>query len=320
VSTNGALAAARVLVTGGSGFLGRHLVERLRAAGCRRVVAPRLADYDLTHEADVARMFAEQPVELVVHLAAEVGGIGFNMANPGSIFYRNVMLNTLVMEQARRAGVRKFVGVGSVCAYPEHARVPFREDELWDGYPEPTNAPYGLAKKMMLAQGQAYRAQYGFDAIHLLLMNLYGPGDHFDAERSHVIPALIRRFGEAAAAGAAEVVVWGDGEATREFLYVEDAARGIVLATERYDGAAPVNLGAGFEISVRELAALIAELTGYRGRVVFDAARPSGQRRRCADVSVAAREFGFRAAVSLREGLARTIEWYRREAYAGAAP
>jgi GDP-L-fucose synthase len=312
------LGGARVLVTGGAGFLGRHVVERLGAAGCRRVVVPRCADYDLTREADVARLFAAEPVDLVLHLAADVGGIGFNMANPGSIFYRNVMMNTLVMEQARRAGVGKFVGVGSVCAYPEHARVPFREDELWDGYPEPTNGPYGLSKKMMLVQGQAYRAQYGFNAVHLLMMNLYGPGDHFDAERSHVVPALIRRFLEAAAARADEVVVWGDGLATREFLYVEEAARGILLAAERYDGAAPVNLGAGFEVSVRELAALIAELTGYRGRLVFDASKPSGQRRRSADVSRATREFGFEATVGLREGLARTVEWYVRE-HAGAA-
>ena len=309
------LAGARVLVTGGAGFLGRHVAGRLRDLGCRDVVVPRRSSCDLTREDDVARLFAER-VDMVLHLAAEVGGIGFNMANPGSIFYRNVMLNTLVMEQARRAGVRKFVGVGSVCAYPEHARVPFRERELWDGYPEPTNGPYGMAKKTMLVQGQAYRAQYGFPAIHLLMMNLYGPGDHFDAERSHVIPALIRRFLDAAAAGAPEVVVWGDGLATREFLYVEDAARGICLAAERYDGAEPVNLGAGFEISVRELASLIAEITGYRGRVVFDASKPSGQRRRCADVSQARQAFGFEATVGLREGLTRTIDWYVREAAA----
>ena len=311
------LAGARVLVTGGAGFLGRHVVARLRALGCHDVVVPRRAACDLTREADVARLFAE-PVDAVLHLAAEVGGIGFNMANPGSIFYRNVLMNTLVMEQARRAGVRKFVGVGSVCAYPEHARVPFREVELWDGYPEPTNGPYGMAKKAMLVQGQAYRAQYGLPAVHLLLMNLYGPGDHFDAERSHVIPALIRRFLDAAATGIPEVVVWGDGLATREFLYVEDAARGICLAAERYDGDEPVNLGAGFEISVRELAALIAEITGFRGRLAFDASKPSGQRRRCADVSMARKAFGFEASVGLREGLTRTIEWYVREAAAAA--
>jgi GDP-L-fucose synthase len=216
------------------------------------------------------------------------------------------------MEHARLAGVAKFVGAGSVCAYPEHAVVPFREDTLWDGYPEPTNAPYGLAKRQMLVQGQAYRAQYGFNAIHPLIMNLYGPGDHFEPDRSHVIAALIRRMLEAAAAGAPELVVWGDGLATREFLYVDDAARGLVLAAERYDGAEPVNLGAGFEISIRDLATLLAELTGYRGRLVFDASKPSGQRRRSADVSRARERFGFEAAVSLREGLTRTIAWYRR--------
>jgi GDP-L-fucose synthase len=310
---------ARVLVTGGAGFLGRHVVEQLHAAGCRQIISPRLADYDLTRDTDVARLFASHPVDVVLHLAAEVGGIGFNMANPGAIFYRNVMMNTLVMEHAHRAGVAKFVAVGSVCAYPEHARVPFREDELWDGYPEPTNGPYGLSKKMMLVQGQAYRAQYGFDAIHLLMMNLYGPGDHFDAERSHVVPALIRRLLEAKTAGAEEVVVWGDGQATREFLYVEDAARGILLAAERYDDARPVNLGAGFEVSIRELATLITELTGFRGRLVFDASKPSGQQRRSADVSRARAGFGFEATVSLREGLTRTIDWYVRTEYAGAA-
>jgi GDP-L-fucose synthase len=301
-----------VLVTGGAGFLGRAVVARLQAAGCPRVVAPRRAEYDLTREADVARLFAEHPVDLVLHLAADVGGIGYNLAHPGQTFYANVMMGALVLEQARRAGVGKIVAVGSVCAYPEHARVPFREEELWDGYPEPTNGAYGSAKRMLLVQGQAYRAQYGLSVVHLLMMNLYGPGDHFEAERSHVIPALIRRFLDAAAADTPEIVVWGDGLATREFLYVDDAARGIVLAAERYDDPAPVNLGAGFEISVRDLATLIAELTGYRGRLVFDASKPSGQRRRSADVSRATREFGFEAEVGLREGLARTIDWYVR--------
>jgi GDP-L-fucose synthase len=306
------LADARVLVTGGAGFLGRAVVERLAAAGCTAVVAPGQAECDLTREADVARLFADHPVDLVLHLAADVGGIGYNFANPGQVFYANVMMAALVMEHARRAGVAKFLGVGSVCAYPEHAPVPFRESELWDGYPEPTNGAYGSAKRMMLVQGQAYRAQYGFNAVHLLMMNLYGPGDHVDPERSHVIPALIRRFVDAAAAGTPEIVVWGDGLATREFLYVDDAARGILLAAERYDDAAPVNLGAGFEISIRDLATLLAELTGYRGRLVFDASKPSGQRRRSADVSRAKRAFGFEAEVGLREGLARTIAWYRR--------
>ncbi len=304
------LAGARVLVTGGSGFLGRALLERLDEAGAK-VTAPARAEYDLLREADVARMFAQQRPEVVFHLAADVGGIGYNLANPGRTLYANTTMSALVMEQARLAGVAKFVGAGSVCAYPEHAAVPFREDALWDGYPEPSNAPYGLAKRLMLVQGQAYRAQYGFNAIYLLIMNLYGPGDHFEPDRSHVIAALIRRMLEASDAGTPELVVWGDGTATREFLYVDDAARALVLAAERYDGAEPVNLGTGAEISIRDLAVLLVELTGYRGRLAFDASRPSGQQRRCADVSRAKRELGFEAAVSFREGLARTIAWYR---------
>ena len=313
LSVLAALAHRAVLVTGAGGFLGRHVAAALREAGCRRIVAPRQKEFDLTLEADVERLFAAARPDVVLHLAACVGGIEFNRRVPGEIFYRNVMLNTLVMEHARRAGVARFVGIGSVCAYPEHAPVPFREEALWNGYPEPTNGPYGLSKRAMLAQGQAYRAQYGFDAIHLLLMNLYGPGDNFDPATSHVIPALIRRFLEAAETGAPEVVVWGDGHATREFLYVEDAARGILLAAERYDGGEPVNLGAGFEISIRQLAELIAELTGFRGAVRFDASKPAGQRRRSADVTRAKREFGFEARVGFREGLRKTIDWYRRE-------
>src|SRR6185436_14217470 len=301
---------ARALVTGGRGFLGRALLAQLEDTGAK-TVAPSRAEYDLLREADVARLFADHRPEVVFHLAADVGGIGYNVANPGRTLYANATMSALVMEQARLAGVEKFVGAGSVCAYPEHAAVPFREDALWDGYPEPTNGPYGLAKRMMLAQGQAYRAQYGFNAIHLLIMNLYGPGDHFEPERSHVVAALIRRMLEAEDAGAPELVVWGDGHATREFLYVDDAARGLVLAAERYDGAEPVNLGTGVEISIRDLATLLAELTGYGGRLTFDASRPSGQRRRSADVSRARREFGFEAAVSFRDGLTRMIAWYR---------
>jgi GDP-L-fucose synthase len=304
------LAGARALVTGGRGFLGRVLLARLEDAGAQ-TVAPSRAEYDLLREADVARMFADHRPEVVFHLAADVGGIGYNVANPGRTLYANATMSALVMEHARLAGVEKFVGAGSVCAYPEHAAVPFREDALWDGYPEPTNGPYGLAKRMMLAQGQAYRAQYGFNAIHLLIMNLYGPGDHFEPDRSHVVAALIRRMLEAREAGAPELVVWGDGRATREFLYVDDAARGLVLAAERYDAAAPVNLATGVEVSVRELATLLAELTGYRGRLVFDAARPSGQQRRRADVSRARAAFDFTARVCLRDGLTRMIEWYR---------
>ena len=304
------LPGARVLVTGGGGFLGRVLLGRLGEAGAK-AVAPTRAEYDLLREADVARMFADHAPEVVFHLAADVGGIGYNLANPGRTLYANTMMNALVLEQARLAGVTKLVAAGSVCAYPEHAAVPFREDALWDGHPEPTNAAYGLAKRLLLVQGQAYRAQYGFNAVHLLIMNLYGPGDHFDPERSHVIAALIRRMVEAAKTGAPELVVWGDGRATREFLYVDDAARGLLLAAERYDGPAPVNLGTGVEISIRDLAVLLAELTGYRGRLVFDASRPSGQQRRSADVSRAREEFGFEAQVGFRDGLARTIDWYR---------
>ena len=305
------LAGTRVLVTGGGGFLGRALLERLHEAGAK-LTAPARAEYDLLREADVTRMFAEHRPEVVFHLAADVGGIGYNLANPGQTLYANAAMSMLVMEQARRAGVAKLVAAGSVCAYPEHAAVPFREEDLWAGYPEPTNGAYGSAKRMMLVQGQAYRAQYGFNAVHLLMMNLYGPGDHFEPDRSHVIPALLRRLVEAAAAGAPELVVWGDGRATREFLYVDDAARGILLAAERYDGGEPINLGAGFEISIRELATLLAELTGYRGRLVFDASKPSGQQRRSADVSRAKRAFGFEALMGFREGLALTLEWYRR--------
>ena len=304
------LAGARVLVTGGSGFLGRALLERLQEVGAK-ASAPAHAEYDLLREADVTRMFAQHRPEVVFHLAADVGGIGYNLANPGRTLYTNAMMSSLVMEQARLAGVAKFVGAGSVCAYPEHAAVPFREDGLWDGYPEPSNAPYGLAKRLMLVQGQAYRAQYAFNVIHPLIMNLYGPGDHFEPDRSHVIAALIRRMLEAGESGAPELVVWGDGRATREFLYVDDAARGLVLAAERYDKPAPVNLGTGNEISIRDLAALLAELTGYRGRLVYDASRPSGQQRRSADVSRARQEFGFEAQVTFRDGLARTIAWYR---------
>lgn len=308
------LAEQRVLVTGGAGFLGCHVVTRLRAAGCQRIVVPRRAQFDLCVDRDVERLFAEEPVDVVLHLAARVGGIGFNMKFPGEVFYQNLMMNTLVLEHARRTQVKKFVGIGSVCAYPEFAPVPLREAELWDGYPEPTNGPYGMSKKVMLVHGQAYRAQYGFNAVHVLMMNLYGPGDNFDPASSHVIPALIRRFLAAVEADAPEVVVWGDGLATREFLYVDDAARAIFLAAEHYDGGDPVNVGAGFEISIRGLAELIAELTGFKGQVTFDASKPSGQRRRMSDTSRAKKEFGFEAEVGFREGLGRTIEWYRTAA------
>jgi GDP-L-fucose synthase len=305
------LRAKRVAVTGGSGFLGRCVVRALERRGCRAVLVPRKAQYDLTREAQVARMFADMRPDVVIHLAAVVGGIGANRTSPGQFFYDNVMMGALTLEHARLHGVEKFVGVGTICAYPKFAPVPFREDDLWNGYPEETNAPYGIAKKMLLVQGQAYRAQYGFNAIHLLPVNLYGPGDNFDPASSHVIPALIRKCVEAVEAGAQEVSCWGTGNATREFLYVEDCADGIVAATERYDAGEPVNIGAGFEISIRDLAAQIAELAGFRGRLVFDPTQPDGQPRRSLDVARAREAFGFRATTDFRDGLRRTIDWYR---------
>ena len=305
------LGSRRVVVTGGSGFLGRCVVRALERRGCAAVLAPRKREYDLTREPDVARMFADMRPNIVVHLAAVVGGIGANRTSPVQFFYDNVMMGALTLEYARRHGVDKFVGVGTICAYPKFAPVPFREDDLWNGYPEETNAPYGIAKKMLLVQGQAYRTQYGLNAIHLLPVNLYGPGDNFDPSSSHVIPALIKKCVEAIDAGDQEVVCWGTGNATREFLYVEDCAEAIVLATERYDGAEPVNIGAGFEISIRELAALVADLTGFRGRLVFDPVKPDGQPRRSLDVTRARNAFGFRATTDFRDGLRRTIDWYR---------
>jgi len=304
------LAKMKVAVTGGHGFLGRHVVAALERRGAV-VSAPRKSQYDLTREADVERMYSDLEPDVVVHLAAVVGGIGANRDSPGLFFFENVMLGALTLEHARRRGVEKFVGVGTICAYPKLAPVPFMERDLWNGYPEETNAPYGIAKKMLLVQGQAYRQQYGFNAIHLLPVNLYGPHDNFDPRSSHVIPALIRKCMEAAESGAAEVVIWGSGTATREFLFVEDCAEGIALATERYDGDEPVNIGAGFEISIRDLAELIAELTGFKGRLSFDRTKPDGQPRRMLDVSRAESRFGFKATTDFRDGLRRTIDWYR---------
>ncbi|MGH7411683.1 MAG: GDP-L-fucose synthase family protein [Candidatus Methylomirabilis sp.] len=305
------LAEKRVVVTGGAGFLGQHLVRTLRERGCKEIAVPRRSQYDLTREAAVEQLYRDARPQVVIHLAAVVGGIGANLANPGRFLYENLVMGAMLMECARQAGVEKFVGVGTICSYPKFTPVPFREEALWDGYPEETNAPYGLAKKMLLVQGQAYRQQYGFNAIHLLPVNLYGPGDHFDLETSHVIPALVRKCLEAIEQGAPEIVCWGDGTPTREFLFVEDCAEAIVLATERFDGPEPVNIGAGFEISIKELVGLIAELTGFRGRVVWDTSKPNGQPRRCLDTTRAQEAFGFRSKTEFREGLRRTIEWYR---------
>ena len=307
------LSDKRVLVTGGSGFLGRHVVDSLQKHGCRDVIVVRKAKHDLTREPDVKRLFDDTKPQAVIHLAAVVGGIGANRDNPGTFFYQNVMMGALTMEYARRVGVEKFVGVGTICEYPKVAPVPFLERDLWNGYPEETNAPYGIAKKMLLVQGQAYRQQYAFDAVHLLPVNLYGPHDNFDPASSHVIPALVRKCLEAVDSNAAEVVCWGTGNATREFLYVEDCADAIVRATEHYDRPEPVNLGAGFEISIRDLAELIASLTGFKGRLTFDRTKPDGQPRRSLDVSRAKNSFGFAATTDFATGLKRTIEWYKAE-------
>ncbi len=300
-----------ILVTGGHGFLGQRVITRLRQSHDTDVVAPRRAEYDLRRESDILRMLKTYQPSTVIHLAAVVGGIGANRAHPGQFFYENLMMGAQLIEQARLHDVRKFVAIGTVCAYPKFTPVPFHEDSLWDGYPEETNAPYGLAKKMLLVQQQAYRQEYGFNGIYLLPVNLYGPGDNFDPETSHVIPALIKKCVDAVEQGHEEIVCWGDGGASREFLYVDDAAEGIVLATERYDGAEPVNLGSGREITIRDLTELIAELCGFTGRITWDTTKPNGQPRRSLDTSRAERAFGFQAQTHFRAGLRETIDWYR---------
>ncbi|MDP2167669.1 MAG: GDP-L-fucose synthase [Thermodesulfovibrionales bacterium] len=301
----------RALVTGGAGFLGHFVTERLKAEGCRHIFAPRSKDYNLVRMEDVKRVYRDTKPDMVIHLAARVGGIGANRENPGSFFYDNLMMGVQLIEEGRLFGVGKFVAIGTICAYPKFTPVPFKEEDLWNGYPEETNAPYGLAKKMLLVQAQAYRQQYGFNAIYLLPVNLYGPGDNFDPMSSHVIPALIKKCVDAIESGQREIAVWGTGIPTREFLYVEDAAEGIVLAAERYDKPDPVNLGAGFEISIKDLAALIARLTGFEGNIVWDASKPDGQPRRMLDTERAEKEFGFKAKTSFEEGLRKTIKWYK---------
>jgi GDP-L-fucose synthase len=306
------LGKTRITVTGGAGFLGSHVVARLQQQGAD-VFVPRSRDYDLVSGDAVRRMYRDARPQIAIHLAGQVGGIGANRENPGRFFYENLMMGAQLMEEGRRAGLEKFVAIGTVCAYPKFTPVPFREDDLWNGYPEETNAPYGLAKKMLLVQAQAYREQYGFKAIYLLPVNLYGPRDSFDPDKAHVIPALIKKCVDAIERGEREIEVWGTGNASREFLYVDDCARAIVMATERYEKPDPVNLGAGCEISIKQLVELIVELTGFRGSIRWDTSKPDGQPRRCLDVSRAEHEFGFRAATSFEDGLRRTIDWYRKE-------
>jgi len=302
--------SVRVLVTGGGGFLGRFVVGKLRARGCQEIVVPRSKDCDLRERDAIVRMLQETRPDILIHLAAVVGGIGANRANPGRFFYDNAIMGLQLMEYARQFNVPKFVALGTICAYPKFTPVPFTEADLWNGYPEETNAPYGLAKKMLLVQAQAYRAQFGFNAIYLLPTNLYGPGDNFDLETGHVIPAIIRKCLEAKEEGRPEIVLWGDGSPTREFLYVEDAAEAIVLAAERYDGPEPVNLGVGEETSIRDLVQMVASEVGFTGRLTWDTSKPNGQPRRCVDPSRAKELFGFEARYGLRDGISKTVSWF----------
>ena len=305
----------KVLITGGTGFLGKFVASELKKLGVKKIFLPRSKDFDLREKRNCQKVVKDQ--DIVIHLAANVGGIGYNRENPGVLFYDNIMMGVQLMEESRKAEVKKFVAIGTVCAYPKFTSVPFKEEDLWLGYPEETNAPYGLAKKMLLVQSQAYRQQYGFKAIYLLPVNLYGPGDKFDPAQSHVVPALIKKAVDAKERDDKFLIVWGTGKATREFLYVEDAARAIVLATEKYDKPESVNIGSGMEVSIKELANLIAELVGFEGKIVWDKTKPDGQPRRCLDTSRASKEFGFRAKTDFRKGLQKTIEWYLKERKAG---
>lgn len=302
----------RILITGGNGFLGKRVVNKLMLRGCKRIFVVRSKDYDLVRMEDVLRLYKDAKPDIVIHLAAKVGGIEANRENPGKFFYDNLKMGIQMMETARQNQVEKFVAIGTICSYPKFTPVPFREEKLWIGYPEETNAPYGLAKKMLLVQSQAYRQQYGFNSIFLLPVNLYGPGDNFDPKYSHVIPALVRKCVEAQISNLPEVMAWGTGNPTREFLYVDDAAEAIILATIKYNGSEPVNLGSGFEIKIKDLARLIADLTKFKGKIIWDKDKPDGQPRRCLDVSRAKINFGFSAKTPLEEGLKKTIKWYRK--------
>lgn len=305
-------AKQKVIITGGAGFLGHHLVHQLELLGAGEVIVPRSQMYDLRESEQVKRLYEDYPnTTMVIHLAATVGGIGINSKYPGRFFFDNIMMGTLLLEYARRAGIPKFVGIGTICSYPKYTPVPFKEDDLWIGYPEETNAPYGLAKKMLLVQSQAYRAEYGYNSIHLLPVNLYGPGDNFDPESAHVIPDMIRKMSDARDQGLAAVTLFGDGTPTREFLYVRDAAKGIALAAAEYNKSEPVNIGSGFEISIKELAQIIADEVGFQGELIWDTSKPNGQPRRKLDVSLAEREFGFCAETGFRDGLHETVKWYQ---------
>ncbi len=306
------LRGKRVMVTGGSGFLGSFVVERLKKRGCSDILVPGSGEYDFVNMDKVIKAYDDFKPEVVIHLAAKVGGIGANRKYPGSFFYDNLMMGVQLMEIGRRRGIEKFVAIGTICAYPKFTPVPFKEDDLWIGYPEETNAPYGLAKKMLLVQSQAYRQEYGFNSIYLMPVNLYGPRDNFDPESSHVIPALIKKCIEAVKAGNQEMVVWGSGSATREFLYADDCAEGILLATEKYNGAEPVNLGSCHEISIKDLVVILARLTGFTGNIVWDSTKPDGQPRRSLDTARAQESFGFKASTGFEDGLKATIDWYRR--------